>query len=189
MNFISFSPTIDLTLTLVVLTGFILNFVHWSKSKSKNGANSLQPKLGMAIVRVVFLFAIILFLCWFADIAVWSILAFFAMVGIIVAVCSGDNLGLELSIALTAGLVREWCFGFPQLILEPPVTDRVHQNQKDDLIGAVCTVASPLKPSGDVMINEEICAAVSENGTFIDLETTVVVTAFRNGRLYVRETV
>ena len=108
--------------------------------------------------------------------------------GIVAAILSGDRFASSMVFTLTAGLIREWSFGFPQLILQPPVDSQgtATPRERHPLIGVSGVAISPLRPTGDVRIEGKKLTALSENGQIIEMNSPIIVTGCRNGRLLVR---
>ena len=84
-------------------------------------------------------------------------------------------------------MLREWCFGFPNLILAPklePPIEKVDSNS--ELIGCQGTVVSQMRPTGEIEIDGKELTAISEDGKVIEAGTKVLVTSTRMGRIRVR---
>ncbi len=58
----------------------------------------------------------------------------------------------------------------------------------DPLIGQQVVTISPLRPTGSIVYEGRILPAASEAGRFVDSDTAVSVTGFRNG-IYLVETI
>ena len=94
---------------------------------------------------------------------------------------------VDLMVVIFGGMIREWCFGFPQLVLRPPKSKTDLPHGKDDsFVGSLGTVVSPLRPAGTVLIDGEKLPATSAGGTMIDNGTEIVVTEIKNGNFYIR---
>ena len=81
-------------------------------------------------------------------------------------------------------LIREWCFGFPQMVLSPPdpVADSVSTEADGGaLLGRVGIATEPLRPAGSANFEGELSAVTSAQGGWIDEGTRVVVTSYRDG--------
>lgn len=190
MEYISFAPLIDLPLVLCFVTALVIHFNWWAQSKEPDTTVDLVSRLPIARMRVIALFVFLLFLCWILDIAVWAILVALIPIGVAVVVFSGgSSTGTELILLLPAYVIREWAFGFPQLILEP-ATDRSTTQAKPEpaskLIGMRGVAVSPLRPGGDVEVDGSVVSAISDDGTLIELGTDVFVSGLQGGRIRVR---
>jgi membrane-bound ClpP family serine protease len=109
--------------------------------------------------------------------------AFFVTL-IVLASVSGGNVAANGIMAFSFTIVREWAFGFPELILHPPVLEIKKDNT--DLIGQRGRVVAPLRPCGEVIIEDTVITVVSEEGILIDKGAIVVITGRRNDRYCVR---
>ena len=89
---------------------------------------------------------------------------------------------------LSAKLIREWAFRFPNRVLHPP------QNGQDiqfavsttEFEGHTGVTVSPLRPCGEIELDNQKHSAISDNGRVIEIGTHVVVTGKRNGQLCVQ---
>jgi hypothetical protein len=63
-------------LALVTVLAFILHFNAWARANNTDTSVDLAARLPAARIRVVCLFAVIVSLCWMADLAVWAVFAF-----------------------------------------------------------------------------------------------------------------
>ena len=91
IEFIAFSPAIDISLTIVVLLGFLLNFHFWVRA-SANDPDSvidLKSRLPRANIHIVLFCVAILLICWMANLAVWSIFVCMFVVGMGFALGNG----------------------------------------------------------------------------------------------------
>jgi len=188
MQFLTFFPAVDLPLIVITTIAFVVNFHLWTKSASEDLRPYLRSRLLGATLRVIGFFAVLLFLCWYLNLAVWCIFVIICFAAISGSVLTGESLGLDLAVVLTCGMLREWCFGFPQLILRPqPDTTRSSELERlGRLIGSVGITTSPLRPAGNVEINGDEFPAASEGGTLIDKGEEVVVVATKSGAILVR---
>jgi len=91
----------------------------------------------------------------------------------------------ELGLLGSAIIIREWSFGFPQLILSPKTRlsePLVHSMNDGPLMGKTGIPKSRLRPMGDVEIGGTTVTATSDDGQLIEVGTRVKVTAYRNSR-------
>ena len=128
--------------------------------------------------------------CWFADIALWAVIGILTLAALLIAILLGGDLAGPTPIFLiSASLIREWAFGFPQLVLQPPADEPAHRsfyNSSSQFCGKEGITVSPLRPSGEVQVDGKTMSCISENGKLIETGEKVVVAGERNGRLYVR---
>ena len=186
MNAIAFAPRVDIPLALITVIAFWLNFNSWANNNNDTDVE-LTSRLPKARLRLVALFASLLLICWLLNVAAWAVLALFFVVSLVVAAASGNSLAPEMLILLSAGMIREWCFGFPILILQPPQeSTATHAQSNAKFLGRCGTATSALRPSGRVQIDGEDISAVSSDGSYIELGANVVVTSTQNGQLNVR---
>ena len=190
MDKLAFAPMIDLPLAVATVIGFLLHFNAWSRGESADTSIDLGSRLPAARIRVVVFFLAVLFVCWMVNFAFWAVLAALVAIGIVFStLAGGDSSGAELFVFFAAYVIREWAFGFPQLILGPP-SDR-HVTPRDalpdsELIGRRGVALSPLRPSGDADVEGSVVSVVSDDGRLIDAGMDVVVSGTRNGRVCVR---
>jgi membrane protein implicated in regulation of membrane protease activity len=189
---IQFAPAIDVPLTLLVLAGFLLHSQSWARREDVDATVDLSARLPTARFRLISLFVAILGICWACNIAVWSLFAFLLGVGIVVALLfGGDVEGGGIFLFFAAYAIREWAFGFPHLVLEPPRQERMTTHgmpPSDDnpLIGKSGIVASPLRPCGEIECDGTVWPAKADDGQLIDAGIKVVVTGLQNGIFLVR---
>lgn len=187
-----FLATIDLPLAAATVLGFILHFNAWARANDADTNVDLSTRLAAARVRVVCLFAAIVGLCWVADLAVWAVFAVPLGVGVAVVLLLGgppDGSGIFLLFAVWA--IREWAFGFPQVVLHPPSRTRSTTHgpppgDDDPLIGETGLVASPLRPCGQIECAGAVRPARADDGRYVDAGTPIVVTGLQNGTFLVR---
>ena len=179
-----FSPQIDLPLIAVSLGLFLLHSQLWAHREQANCDVDLLARLPSARFRIISVFACILFVCWLANLAVWTLFALLLAIGIAGAVVlNASSGGGEIMLLFAAAAIREWAFGFPQLILQPPNNQHNGAATPDEsLLGKSGITVSPIRPMGDVRIDEIIVSASSSDGSLIDAGTEVTVTEYRNGR-------
>ena len=184
---VSFSPAVDLPLVFVTVAAFVANFYLWTKSEHDDLEVELQSRLPKAIVRLFLLFGTVTVLFWLVDVAVWILYACLFLIALIASIMSANQMVIDLMVVVFGGMIREWCFGFPQLVLRPPTSKTELPHGKDDsFIGSLGTVITPLRPAGTVLIDGEKLPATSAGGTMIDNGTEIVVTEIKNGHFYVR---
>ncbi|MCG8649339.1 MAG: hypothetical protein MI861_05880, partial [Pirellulales bacterium] len=97
----------------------------------------------------------------------------------------GDVDGGAFGLWAAAYLIREWSFGFPQLILHPQTHDSnsaAPTAETGELVGKTGVTISPLRPTGDVDIDGVTYSVASADGRLLDSGATVTVTSYRNGR-------
>ena len=189
MNSIAFIPIVDLPLVAFATIAFVLNFRYWCFSANEDLQPYLKHRLFRATLRVFGFFAVLLLLCWLLDFPVWVLFALTVVVGLPHAIIGGNPNGFGLGLSLACGLLREWCFDFPQLVLRPE-PDSTHSEQiekTEQLIGRVGTTTSILRPAGLVMIDGDEFPAASEGGVWIESEREVKVVAAKNGTVYVED--
>ncbi|MEZ6086812.1 MAG: hypothetical protein R3C05_02015 [Pirellulaceae bacterium] len=193
MNNLTFTLLLDVPLVCMTLTAFIWHFNWWAIHGDVDSTIDLASRLSVARWRVVFLLVGILLLCWLLNIAVWAI--FVVLFGIGVAIVFIAGLGMEAGgggfvLLAVAFLIREWCFGFPQLILLPETHDSsvarptvAHPAaDTNSLVGKSGVAVSPLRPTGEAEIEGVVYTVASADGRMLDRGTLVTDTLFRNGR-------
>lgn len=188
MDKLTFAPLIDIPLVSITLAFFILHFNRWAFRNDLDTSADVASRLPSARFRVIVLMVGFLFLCWLFDFAAWSIFAFLAGIGLAIAIFSGWSLeGGTVGLFGAALFIREWAFGFPQLVLHPPgqVIDPSPPKRQHRLIGKSGTTTSPLRPIGDACIDGTIVTVACDDGRLIESGTPVVVSCYKNGRLYV----
>lgn len=185
-----FAFEIDLPLAAATLVGFILHFNYWARSKTADTSLDLTARLPAARLRVIGFFAALVFFCWITNIAVWAVFGFLLALGIAISILAGgegDASGMFLMFAGYA--IREWAFGFPQLILHPPQfaeRDSKDAQELNSLAGMRGTTVSPLRPCGEAELDGRVVPVMSDNGQLMDEGTNVIVTGKRNGIFCVR---
>jgi hypothetical protein len=190
MDKIQFAPAIDIPLTLIVLAAFLLHFQSWARNKDVDTSVDLNALLPRARFRVILLLAAILGICWACNIAVWFLFVFLFGIGLAISLLfGGDGEGGSFLLLFAAYAIREWAFGFPQLILHPPSgtpEDDQHHEPKEDIVGKQGTTVSPLRPCGKAEFDGQALNVVSETGEFLDVGTDVTIAGKRNGLICVR---
>jgi len=189
MDKLAFTPIVDFPLAGIVLATFIWHFNKWSRRRDIDTTVDIASRLPGARIRVIAFFVCVLILCWFLDLAFWSLFALLLALGLAIAVIFGGNIdGGAFGLLAVAFLIREWAFGFPQLILHPQhqasrsTEERV---EYEGLMGQIGIATSPLRPSGDAEIGGVRYPVVSYDGSMIYLGSNVVVRSYRNGSLCV----
>ena len=185
MEQIAFSPIRDILLTIALLAGFLLNYRFWVRTGSAESGIDLSPRLPQAYLRTTLFFTTILVVCWLANMTFLVPLGILFLAGIVFSIGFGNTLSGEFFFVATALLLREWAFGFPNLILSPKVRESKPREQHE-LVGAIGTTTSELRPAGYARINDKEIPAISANGKQVDAETKIVVTDFKNGHVHVR---
>jgi hypothetical protein len=189
-----FVAMVDLPLALATVLALILHFNSWARANDADISVDLAARLAAARIRVVCLFAVIVGLCWIADFAVWAVFAFLLGIGVAIALLAGGQAaGGEFLLGWAGYLIREWAFGFPQLVLHPPEKSRMTRHGTpagDDspLIGKSGLVAAPLRPCGQIECEGAVWPARAEDGRYVDAGTTIVVTGLQSGVFLVRIT-
>ena len=185
MDTIVFRPSIDVPLVLATVALFIREFKRSAVSNDLDTNVDLVARLPSARTRVISLFAAVLLICWLSNLAVWSLFAVLLAFGIVFAFLSGaDIIGAEIGLWATAYLIREWCFGFPKVILEPPEPATITQSaewENGELLGKMGVASAPIRPTGLAEIDNQQVTVSSADGRFIEAGTEVVVSAYRNG--------
>lgn len=189
MEAIHFNPTIDLPLVICTVAGFLVNFSLWSKSIELDSVVNLPERLPRACMRVVVLFAFLLFVGWHLNVAVWLVYVLMAFLGMVISGLAGSAPNPLGMLVFGAGLIREWCFGFPQLILRTKSRSKKPRVEEpsDPMCGLNGTAVSPLIPTGIIEVDGQEMPATSEEGTMIESGARIVVAGKRNGMLSVRE--
>ncbi len=190
MEALKFAPHIDLPLVAIVVIGFVLSFHFGGEQSDSDSMVDLGPRLPRAYFRLFLLFGILLLICWLANLGVYVLLLVLLATGVIGIILCGDEAALGLIMYLSFGMVREWCLGFPNLVLDPNSHQTVETPkllQHAELVGCHAITTSPLRPSGEVKIDDKEFSAVSENGKLIESGVAVTIVGERNGQLCVRD--
>ena len=187
MDKLAFAPLIDVPFVCVLIALFVWNFNRWAVADDADTTVDLSQRLPTARWRVIALFGGILAACWFLNFSAWSVFAFIMAVGFGVAMLFGESAG-EFAPLVTAYIIREWAFGFPQLILQPPSPEatRPTAQQESELIGKSGITTSPLRPIGDAEIDGTVMSVSAHDGSLLDEGTEVTIVAYRNGQLRVQ---
>jgi membrane-bound ClpP family serine protease len=185
----AFAPLIDVPLTAIILAAFLWHLNQWAICKDAEGDMNLAPKLPTARFRIILFFTLTLMLCWSIDVAMWAVFAVLIGIGLIVSVAMDASVEGVLVGPLTAlSILREWAFGFPQFILQPPaeqVADSSQYKRSEELVGKTGVTTTTLRPTGEALVDGDKFAVVAEGGGWIDAGTTVEILAYRNGMLWV----
>jgi hypothetical protein len=186
MDLIRFSPLIDVPLVVLTVAGFLRHFHKWAKTSDVAAEVDLATRLPKARSRVVVLFATLLLVCWFANVAVWLFYALLLGAGLVVlAVTGGDAMGGDFGLLLVGYVIREWCFDFPQIVLQPPKPGEAPAPEpaaRGDLTGKQGVTVCPCSPFGEARIDGVKVAVSSFDGRLIDAGARVAVNAYRNGQ-------
>lgn len=192
MNRIAFAPIVDVPLVTITVIAFIRHFNHWAFRRDIETTLDIPSRLHAARLRVLLLFICLLFLCWFVDLAVWAIFAMVLGIGLIVAMAAGGEAADgEFALIGAAYIIREWAFGFPQLILYPPrheLRSSGGHEEHERLFGRMGVTTSSLRPTGDALIDGVKYSVVSYDGGWIDVGVKIEVTNCRSGLLCVTPT-
>ena len=187
MSKLVFAPMVDLPLVAVTLALFLWYFDRWAHRSDLETNVDVVARLGSARLRVVVLFVGVLIVCWFFDFAVWSLLAALLAVGLVVALMGFNVDGGLIGFFVVAYLIREWSFGFPEMILHPSIDNLpISPDPMHELVGSIGKTSSSLRPTGDAIIGDATVSVASDDGCLIDAGTDVIVTSYRNGLLRVR---
>ncbi len=185
-----FAAEIDIPLVVLTLVAFLVHFECWAKHTDVDTNANLRERLPKARLLVIGFFCALLAVCWSSSIAFWAILVLGFGIGVVLSLMLGGTHELGLGILLFAAyLIREWAFGFPQLLLQPPNSSptRVAQTTlSEELVGATGKTLSPLRPCGEAEIDGKVCSVMSADSSLIDSEAKIVVTGKRNGTICVR---
>jgi len=149
MDTIAFLPVIDLPLTGLLLAGFLLNSWHWAKTGSTESNVDLEARLPRALIKISLFFAVTLVVCWLINLGAWTLFLVLLVVGLLVTIFAGRHaFAPEMMFVFTAGMLREWAFGFPNLILAPPTNNRPTEEEAgQEFLGKLAVATSPLRPS------------------------------------------
>ncbi|MGB7326968.1 MAG: hypothetical protein WBD31_18985 [Rubripirellula sp.] len=189
MNRFAFAPIIDLPLIAVTLALFVWHFNRWAARNDLETNLDVAARLPTARLRVLALLVGVLGMCWYLNFAVWGIFAALLAAGLVIALVIGGELDGGVSgLWAAAYLIREWSFGFPQIVLHPQLDDGPTSRDKPshELVGKTGTTSSPLRPVGDALIDGILVSVTSDDGSLLGADTDVIVTSYRNGLPCVR---
>ena len=172
---------ISLTLTLLFVLGWVFR-----TDQSKVPRNR---RVAMMIARrLTLVFAGVFLLCVITGWSAWVVMLVAAI--LLLSMLSGHILGL-------AGIgifyvLQQYVLGFPDRgdwFLEPPPQTTDIGSSLDVHLGKRGKTLSALKPSGEILIDNERLAALSEDGGYVDAGCDIEVCQIRNGQLVVRSLV
>ena len=195
MDRLNFLPLIDIPMISITLVLMVWHFNRWAHGHDADTNVDLVRRLPLARVRVVVLLVGFLVLCWLTNFAAWFVFAVLISVGLALTILMDGSMeagGFGLWAAAWA--IREWSFGFPTVVLHPardeaamlPGSASSPRAGTHHLLGKSGTTASPLRPVGEAIIDGETLSVTSDDGSFIDSGTPIIVTSFKNGRPCVR---
>lgn len=195
MDKLTFSPLTDIPIVGITLALMVWHFNRWAHGRDAETNVDLVRRLPVARVRVVVLFVGFVVLCWLTNFAAWFVFAVLIGVGLALAILMDGSMEVGgFGLLAAAWAIREWSFGFPTLILHP-ARDKAAKSQDSaalpraathQLVGKSGTTTSPLRPVGEVNIDGETLSVASDDGSFIESGTRVIVTSFKSGRPCVR---
>lgn len=182
MNSVSFFPLVDIPLIVITVAAYLWHINRWAYRTDIETSLDLPSGLPKARRRIVFLFVGLGVLCWLLDFAVWSLYACILLIDLLLAAIS--NGGGPAGLFFIVYIVREWAFGFPQIILHPPrptPLEMAKGNLERPLIGKIGVTKTMLRPSGIAIIDGKEQSVVSATGELLKAETHVKVTGYQNG--------
>lgn len=191
MNWPNFSTTIDLYLAGAIYTVSVFVTVIWLRRTLTRNEQRIKATEGQIAARILLIVLSLLILCYLIDLAFWSVVGLILAILILGLGIGGEPGGvIAMPFVLGALFIREFVLGFPGLVLEPePMRATAKQETDiDPLIGQQVVTISPLRPTGSIVYEGRILPAASEAGRFVDSDTAVSVTGFRNG-IYLVETI
>jgi len=189
MKSIEFAPQIDLPLIAVILLGFVLSFHFGNEKTDPDSTIDLRARLPKAYFRLFALFGVVMLICWFANLGFYVLLLILLGTGLVGTIVCGDENAMVFFLHLVFGSIREWCLGFPNLILDPESHRTVATPkliEHPELVGREAITTSQLRPAGEVEIDGREISAVSENGRVIAHGAPVTIVGEQNGSLCVR---
>lgn len=187
---LTFTPFIDLPLVALSALAFICYVNEWAHRHDQGAQLSVTARLPAARLRIAQLFAGVLLLCWSLNLAVWFVFALLLGVGFAMAIVlsMATELGGDFLFSGTVYLIREWAFGFPELVLQSPIRDSestTHAENLTALVGKIGVTTSPLRPLGDAEFEGVKHSVVSEDQEWVDAGLVVKAVGIRNGLLCV----
>lgn len=185
----AFSLWIDPLSALAVYALAVAGTWFWVCRSSQTQVAASDQTMRRIVTRVAIIVACLAVLCYLVNVAFWVPIVIFLL--LILAVLGGDAIGIiGLPAVALAYMMKEYVLGFPELILDPP--SPAEREQRDQGVppphlGKVARVTAPLRPIGEIELDEQRQNAASESGLFIDQGRSVVIVGKRNGTLLVRE--
>ena len=185
----SFNAWIDVPLAVTVYAVTVGGFFLWLHKGEIEGVSDpslLRPRVA---TRVAVIILCLLLACLVAGVAFWAVLLGILLLAMVSLLFSGEVGGIVGGpMAFVAVVAKEYVLGFPGLVLSPepePRSSATPQPQSP-LIGRKGRTRSPLRPSGEALIDGRVIAVVSDDGSFIDSDSEVLVASVRNGMHRVR---
>ena len=127
MNAFSFAPHFDVPLLFVVAALLVWHFHYWSHNTELDSNADLVGRFPLACTKAVALLVIACLMCWAANFPFWGVFALLLVLGIAISVVLGGQIdGSVIGLLGPAIMLREWAFGFPQLILDPKNVLLIH---------------------------------------------------------------
>ncbi len=183
-----FHPWLDLPIAVAMTMGMLLHIQQWIKRPEPEVTVDLRQRLPRARWRILGFFVALCLIGWLANLAVWAIVGFVFLCSFIVTILLTPEQGVSFAGSYVY-LLREWAFGFPLFILhtgKESTGPSTSQQRLAHVLGRTGVVVSPLRPCGDVEINDQLYQATSEDGLFVDTGTRVLISGTRNGQLLTR---
>ena len=173
-----FSHATDLPATLLGY-GLAIGFIVWLRRSH----DVSWTQVAQAAARLAIIFAIGYGFCFLVGITVWL------PAGVLFGAASAGALVFSVSSLMLLGAACEFILGIPlhNDTLAPPsisVPDPTMTNS--ELVACEGIALSPLKPSGEVRVNGERFAAISDGSKFLDVDEKITVIAVKNGTLVVK---
>ncbi len=177
---------------IILLIVYLINIwivIYWIKSS--NCVNTEWPphRTKRVVIRTATIYLLLGFICCLLkfDALDTVLLLLCIILGCLIVILLGEFLGCDPILITLFGSLFKWVFDIPSLDLlfpsnkqyEHPDTSLMH------LIGKTASVASTLRPIGEVIIDGQKHIATSEND-FIEKGALVTVVAVRNSNLVVR---
>ncbi len=167
--------------------------LYWVRHRTQKETEPEILPTSMILVRLTLLVGVYFLLCYAVNIATWIPLVILAFSLLMSANPDGGFLAFLMLPGLIVGvIIQQFILGFPiqfDLVPSPQPTGNNNSQQHElaQHIGTHAITATPLKPIGDITINDRRLVAVSESGSYIDAGTNILVTGVRNTSLLVRE--
>jgi len=182
-----FNPLIDFPLILLAFVATLARTLYWVFRTDQDKVPRNEATVRRAAFRLAVVAISLGSLCYLAGIAFW----FFAIVAVVLMLSTQAGFigiaGLPL-IALYL-LSIEYVLGFPELFLTPRIRETESSLSTDvhRMVGREAITKGPLRPQGNIVIDEQSFPASSASGKMIDSGVWVSVTGARNGNLLVVE--